>query len=213
MRLLSFIPFIVLAIAAIAATVNTRGEEEGFQTWPREKATSYKAPEAKPPLLVGQQEEVETGAKQACIDLGRRMGEAMSVSTKLIGIKKQINDGAISLEEARQKLSGIGNLPGFTCNTTPSAYCNDFQDTLAYLNTQLQPTSLTGRPTIIVNSDGTVTKRYISTVSQDGSVNTFSTGPTIRMLNNWINQEFEKVNEFFRIIKTLSISLRCDKLI
>jgi hypothetical protein len=191
MGIFVYIPFIILAVAALLASTG----KEGFQL---QDARSYEAPRASITLLQSQQDEVEAGAKQACIDLGRRIGEAMAASNKLIDIKKQINDGVVSLEEARRKLAYMGTLPNFNCGSEQqlltlhagqtlsggSEYCNDFTDKLIYLNQQLNPS--------------------------DKSLKDYT---TINGINNYINNEFQKVREYFRIIQTLSISLRCDKLI
>lgn len=208
-----YIPFIVLAIAALVATFSPK--REGFQDdWTRPKPGPYSAPRAgyptssappftasqvagsnvititpnaaqpaiqQTPLSVEAKAEIEANAKQACIDLGRRLGEANRVSNSLIDIKKQINNGAISLENARLQLERIVQLQGL----------QNIQGLQTLLATQLAPT------TDIAN---------ISTAETAATA-------TVRELNNKINQEFEKVQEFFRIVQTLFKALRCDYLI
>jgi hypothetical protein len=153
---------------------------EGF--WP-EDAANYEAPEPDSTQKDSIQSDMLVNAKQNCIELGLRMGEIMEVSNKLIVIKKQINNGAINLATAKNKLDWM--------LTVLSANSKSKTDSLSTLLTsELAPSRS-------IEVDITDKNKVV----------------TVRSINNMINNEYEKISELFRSIQTMSHALRCDKLI
>jgi hypothetical protein len=125
-----------------------------------------------------------------CRAIGSIIGQVQRVANKILNIQNQLNSGAINLQNAREQLDYVRK-NDYNCGENPnSIHCNATSELMTALKTAM--------------SSSTYNFNYpVSSLNNNMPT-------TVKDINNFINLQWYKVNEFYTILQKLQISLRCN---
>ena len=146
---------------------------------------NYKAPivdvSIKDPII---SEEIMKNYKKNCGILFNRIKEIQKVKLDLDNIKHEINSGAVNVQKALLKLQTSSEI--LNCNSSsPSQFCPALGKAFANFKEQMDP-----KKDLVTNLPNT-------------------TQTTVAGLNALINNEYENILAYSKLINTMQASLRC----